>query len=803
MSRNAPPPVTKSLTLQEASVVQRLPWWQRVDNLTLNTSEGALVQVLQLDGLTAERASDDPEGWPARLRQAVLGGPTTSRLAIYQHAVRRRTAAFSGAEPADPFAMALGRAWKSRLSRRRMFDTTVYLTLLLKPRRDMGGGLGRKTSGQGLRPAQDLQLLGDARKHLEKALAPFGARPLSLDVPGHRDQPELLAFLASLVHDDLTAQLTSSGAVAYALGERRLTFGLDSMEMSRGREKAPWFAALLSLKDYPGRPIPGLLDEVLRLPHELVVSECYAFIDRPMAAEKAGFSLQLLAGGGRRATPDISTLDAAGMNLGGGKAGAGEHHLTILVRAATLPDLDQVVADVQAAMTGAGAVGVREDLHLESGFWAQLPGGATFPARRTMVSASHFASFFSLNNCWRGSKSNSKSGSAWGEPVALLDTAACTPFAFNFHNGDNGHFCVIGPAGSGKTVLSSFLLAQSRKFDTRIVCFERHRGLELFLRAMGGRYHTFRPGESSGLNPLALPDSPATRAFLIEWLTHIVTAMGEPLSRDEQALLPIAVNYNFTRTDGRRRLSDMRDAFLRYRKPGCAELGARLDPWCEDGPHAWLFDNARDTLDLTNRIFGMDVTALIDQPMLHGPAMDYLFHRVEMTLDGKPAIILADQAWSMRHEQAFALRLKAFGQRLESGNAILGACFATSREGLDPPMSSTLVDQAASLILLPNPEARELDYVDGFGLSAHEFDLVRAMPGGPHAFLLKQSGRSTVARLELSGLDKFLTVMSPSPSALEQMDQLRTACGDAPGRWLPQLVSGQHPETTASPTNPA
>src|SRR3546814_4040785 len=65
---------------------------------------------------------------------------------------------------------------------------------------------------------------------------------------------------------------------------------------------------------------------------------------------------------------------------------------------------------------------------------------------------------------------------------------------------------------------SDLLLAQARKFNPRIVFFDKDRGGELFIRAIGGRYDVLRPGAPSGLNPLQLEDNAANRQFLIDWL---------------------------------------------------------------------------------------------------------------------------------------------------------------------------------------------------------------------------------------------------------------------------------------------
>ena len=36
---------------------------------------------------------------------------------------------------------------------------------------------------------------------------------------------------------------------------------------------------------------------------------------------------------------------------------------------------------------------------------------------------------------------------------------------------------------------------------------------------------------------------------------------------------------------------------------------------------------------------------------------------------------------------------------------------------------------------MPNPKAQPADYCDGFGLSEHEFDLIRTLPDTSHCFL--------------------------------------------------------------------
>src|SRR3546814_11051056 len=112
----------------------------------------------------------------------------------------------------------------------------------------------------------------------------------------------------------------------------------------------------------------------------------------------------------------------------------------------------------------------------------------------------------------------------------------------------------MGPGGSGKRVALNFLLAQARKDDPRIVFFDKDRGGERFIRAIGGRYDVLRPGTPSGLNPLQLEDSAANRQFLIDWLALLAGTADV----EELALIKDAVDANYAQPPHHRRSEERR-----------------------------------------------------------------------------------------------------------------------------------------------------------------------------------------------------------------------------------------------------
>jgi type IV secretion system protein VirB4 len=447
----------------------------------------------------------------------------------------------------------------------------------------------------------------------------------------------------------------------------------------------------------------------------------------------------------------------------------------------TSPDIvDEGVAEVQAALADLGILSVREDIALEPAFWAQFPGNFKYIARRGLVSTSNFAGLASCHNFSLGRAS----GNHWGEAVTLLETTAAGPYFFNFHQGDLGNFTVIGPSGSGKTVVLNFLLAQARKFRPRIVFFDKDRGAELFIRAIGGRYDVLRPGMPSGLNPLQLPDTPANRQFIIDWLSVLAGgADGEELARIKDA-----VDANAEQPSEHQRLRYIVELFRGGHRPHGNDLWSRLRSWWGDGERAWLFDNETDLTDLGAEAVGFDMTQILDDPVVRTPAMMYLFHRVEERLDGSPAIVVVDEGWKALDDDVFVRKIKDWEKTIRKRNGVVGFATQSAHDALESKIASAIIEQAATQIFMSNPKAQPSEYIGGFGLTEHELQLVRTIPDTAHCFLIKHGNESVVARLNLTGEKDLLTVLSGRERTVRLLDEIRIETGDDPADWLPRLL---------------
>ena len=166
----------------------------------------------------------------------------------------------------------------------------------------------------------------------------------------------------------------------------------------------------------------------------------------------------------------------------------------------------------------------------------------------------------------------------------------------------------------------------------------------------------------------------------------------------------------------------------------------------------------------------------------------YLFHRVEERLDGTPSLIVVDEGWKALDDDVFVARIRDWEKTIRKRNGVVGFVTQSASDALQSRIASAIVEQAATQIFMANHKAQAEDYIGGFGLSAHEFELIRALPEGSHAFLVKHGRESVVARLDLGDQPGLLTVLSGRERTVRLLDAIRAEVGDAPDAWLDRLL---------------
>jgi type IV secretion system protein VirB4 len=776
----------EAVARREKPAGAHLPYARHVDDTTLETRDGLLMQTIHLGGLLFETADGDELNYRAELRDAMLRAIGSSRFAVHHHVIRRRADAALEGEFGDDFSRRLHERWRDRLGAKQMYINELFVTILRRPLRGrlgwadrLRGLFVRSVEPRDAAFAADLRALNAASEALVAALSQYAPRVLGVydTADGFRSEP--LEFLSCLYNGEMRPVGLPHGDVGMHLPWRRVSFGQDAVELAPAGQEPRRFVGLVSIKDYPNQTFPGMFDELYRLPFEMTVSQSFAFVERAQALSRMNLALRRMRSAEDEALSLREELSIAKDEVAAGRAAFGEHHTTIAVHSPDLIALNHELAEVIAMLGDLGINAVREDIALEPAFWSQFPGNFRYVTREGLVSTRNFAGLASLHNFPVGQAR----GNHWGDAITLFETTAAGPYFFNFHQNDLGNFTVIGPSGSGKTVVVNFLLAQARKLAPRIIFFDKDRGAELFIRALGGQYDRLRPGEPAGLNPLQLPDTAANRQFLGEWLALLAGGVDS----EEAEQIHDAIDANFAQEPERRRLRYLVELFRGYGRPHAEDLWSRLRPWWGKGDRAWLFDNEEDHTDLEAETVGFDMTAVLDDPKSRTPALFYFFHRVEERLDGTPSIIVVDEGWKALDDEVFVRRIKDWEKTIRKKNGIVGFATQSAQDALESRISSAIIEQAATQIFMINPKARAEDYINGFGLTPHEFELIRTLPDRSHCFLVKHGRDSVVARLDLSGERDLLTILSGRESTVRRFDEMVDRTGRPPVDWIDRL----------------
>ncbi|SEA60075.1 VirB4 family type IV secretion/conjugal transfer ATPase [Paraburkholderia sartisoli] len=782
---------------REVVLADFVPYSTHVTDQVIRTREGDYLCVWKIAGIAFETA--DPADILVRhegFNQLVRGLPG-GHVGLWAHRLRRRVTDHFATPYANRFCHELATRYYASFAGYRMMANELYLSVVYRPNRTR---LGRLFSQAARRTLDDirrdqheaLKVTAEIAAQVEAGLKPYG--PVALGVYTKQMQytrrarhfSAALEFLGYLVNAVWEPVPVPSGMIREALPTSRLFFRTEKVEIRM--PSATRYAALLDLKDYPQETEPGMLNGMLYGDFEYIETQSFTILDRPSAREALERQRNQLMAGEDVAVSQVAAMDRALDELINGDFVLGEYHYSLAVLGETSHDVAKHVAKARTQLADAGFQAARVDLVADAAWFAQLPGNWRYRPREAKLTSRNFCALASLHNFATGKRD----GNPWGEAITIVQTPSGQPLYLNFHATPEkkdsldekalANTQIIGQAGAGKTVLELMLLAMAMKFGITAVLYDKDRGTEIAIRAMGGVYTVFRRGEPTGLNPFQLePDG-----FVIDFWERLVRKLvdnGARLPAKDEMDISRAVREVARMAKSLRRLSVVRQLLPNV---GENSLHARLAKWCAGGRLGWLLDNPSDRLDFTRgRLFGFDDTELLDDPEVSTPLTMYLLHVTESLIDGRRFVYVMTEFWKRLGDPVFTdfANNKQKTIRKQNGLGIFDT--QSPADVLRSDIARALIEQTATFFFLPNPRADYDDYVRGFKLSEAEFNIVRNLGENSRLFLVKQGHGSAIGRLDLAGLGDVLDVLSGTTDNVELLDTIRAEVGDVPHDWLP------------------
>jgi type IV secretion system protein VirB4 len=785
----------EKIASREVPASEFIPYKCHWNSNTILTKRNEMLQVVKVAGYSFETADDSDLDIRKNMLNMLVKGMSTGAYTIYFHTVRRKTNLYEDDMPEiDPnlkltqsFADFVNQEWRKKYARKKAYVNDLYVTVLKQS--DTKGAailehIMKKFIASADKSAWE-QEMRDAFDELEEttnrvmgALRDYSPELLGVNYTEHGAYCEIVEFLAKVLNCGASMPMLApvTTTIDKYIPLQRLIFGAKSIEV-RGPNSSR-YAAIVSIREYGPTTNSGIMDGFLQMPFELVISQSFSFTNRQVAISKMQLQQNRMIQAEDKAVSQIAEISQALDLAMSGDIAFGDHHITILVTSEDPKILENNISTVTTEILNNGIIPVRERVNLEPSFWGQLPGNGEYIVRKSNINSLNLSGFAAMHNYPTGKAT----GNHWGESVTVFDTTSGTPYHFNFHLRDVGHSLIIGPTGAGKTVLMNFLCAMSQKFKCRMFFFDKDRGAEIFIRALGGKYTIINPGKGCGFNPFQLPDTGENRTFLLELLRVLVSVTDSKLSSDDIFKLTDAIAGNYKLKEPDRVLHNI-VPFLGIE--GAGSLASRIAMWHSRGSHAKVFDNDVDTIDLaSHRIFGFEMADLLKDPICLSPVLLYIFHKINISLDGTPTMIVLDEAWALIDNPVFAPKIKDWLKVLRKLNTFVIFATQSVEDASKSAISDTLIQQTATQIFLPNLKATSV-YRTAFMLSQREYILIKTTDPSSRFFLIKQGVNAVVARIDLSGMTDVINVLSGRTETVLLLDKIRQEHGDDPLMWLP------------------
>lgn len=500
---------------------------------------------------------------------------------------------------------------------------------------------------------------------------------------------------------------------------------------------------VLTILGFPGSTVPGILDELSRQGFAYRWATRFIAMDKAEAEKVLGrkrrhwFSKRKSMAAVLRETmfqepaalldtdADNKALDAdaALQELGADLVAYGYVTTTL-----TLADTDPLVADEHARqaeriINGKGFTVIRESLNAVDAWLGSLPGHVYANIRQPILNTLNLAHMVPLSAVWAGDRHNRHLGAP-----ALIEarTDGTTPFRLNLHAGDVGHTLILGPTGAGKSVLLAMLALQWQRYGrAQVFLFDKGRSARAAVLGMGGVHIDPGSARRPRLQPLRDIDRPEDASFAAGWLAGLIEGQGLSLTPDLKARLWQGLRALASAPPSERTLTGLvlllQDAALR----------TALHPFTLAGPHGHLLDG--DTEDLTlASVTCFEMEDLMQQGAAATAVLTYLFHRLEARLDGRPTLLMLDEAWLFLDAPVFAARLRDWLKTLRKKNVAVVFATQSLSDISASAIAPAILESCLTRIYLANERAQEpalRETYERFGLNTRQIEIIaRAAP---------------------------------------------------------------------------
>ena len=421
------------------------------------------------------------------------------------------------------------------------------------------------------------------------------------------------------------------------------------------------------------------------------------------------------------------------------KKAQGEYSLRLLLAARSKEQLRDTIPAVHRIFVDARAQVMEETLGNLSAFYAMFPGNHKFNVFPLWLAEDHHAR---LSSVFAPHIGHPHSEDLDNEYLNIFETRTRTPFFQDVYVDGVRVMLIIGPTGSGKSVVGNATVALEQKYGGFTYIFDIGGSYESVVELYGGRVD--RVGKDGPrVNPFALEPTESNIKFLYSFIKLLLTNGGAELEPEDDDVIHKAVQDMYLLDPENRRLSNL---FLPKK------LDRYLSKWVGKGIYNAVFDNVEDSLSLS-RLQCFDFQGVNNEQYadLIEPLMVWLLRRINDVLYnpanlGVPKHILIEEIFSsMKNKQLLDGALAS----IKTVRKNLGGVTMIGQSADDLGANAdSIVNSCTSFLFLKDATFNRKRYAELFKMNEQQIALFESLQDR-EALYMRRDGITKVVTLNL------------------------------------------------------
>lgn len=526
------------------------------------------------------------------------------------------------------------------------------------------------------------------------------------------------------------------------------------------------FIRTISVLNFPGSSIPGILDRLNRVDIEYIWNSRYIMLDKIKARKElntyfglwysARKSFKNLLGEMATQSETVNQNTSAVMKafqvqreqelLENDERSLGYYTSTIIIKGKNKQEVEKQAQQVKTLITSLGFVAEIEDFYALDAYLGTMPGQIYFNDRKPPTNSVVFSHLIPLNSVW--------AGDSWNRhldlpPLTYCQTTGNTPFRLNLNYTDIGHTVIIGGTGSGKSVLLAQIQASFlgyEKASSKVIAFDKGGSTRVLNKAFDGLFYDLGRDETIRFQPLRGVGTfeEKIKSVVEEKMLQLKKQLRRELTAEEKReIYEEAKKIESIRADQEKEwaqefieflLEDNNveinpeikkfvwnallavasltpekrtmSSFVNFVGGQSRVIKDALEQYAGKGAYAKYFDGDSDFLiESRYTVFEMEKIAETKNAIV--PALNYLFHKIEVDMIDKlrPTIITLDEAWLFLNNKKFEKRIESWLRVMRKNKVYVIIATQSTSDITESDIKNVILDNCPTRIYLPNPEA--------------------------------------------------------------------------------------------------